>query len=81
MLIHYTRKAAEQLEALSLGVQDRIYEKMIFYAEQTDPLRFADHVTLTDEYRFRIGDCRIRFVVRKNIIIVMTIKRRDKAYD
>ncbi len=83
MRIFYTQKAAEQLKNLPHRVQKRIVEKMRFYVEQKDPLKFAKRLSdyRQGEYRFRIGDCRLIFDVRKDIIYILKIGKRDKIYD
>lgn len=83
MEIFYIHKAAKQLENLSYPVQKRIIEKMRFYANQKNPLKFAKHLMDYREgkYRFRIGDYRIFFDVKADKIYILKIKKRDKAYD
>jgi len=58
MEIFYTHKSAKQLENLPHSVQKRIVNKMRFYANQENPLRFAKHLTdcYEGEFRFRIGN-------------------------
>lgn len=82
MKIYYTYKAVKDLENLPLAEQKRIAKKMRFYAEQNDPLKFAEHLTepREGEFRFRIGDYRIIFDVSKSQIIVLAIRKRDEAY-
>jgi mRNA interferase RelE/StbE len=82
MEITFAPKAKRQLAKLPRGTQKRIAEKMRFYAKQENPLRFAEHLTDHKEgdFRFRIGDCRIAFDVKKDVIHVLKIKRRSKAY-
>ena len=53
---------------------------MRFYAAQSDPLKFAEALTGSNEYRFRVGDYRVIFEVLHDIIWVIAIKRRDEAY-
>jgi len=82
MEIHYTYKAGDQLKKLPSEIQRRIAKKMRFYANQSNPLRFAEKLTepREGEFRFRIGDYRIIFDVLSKKIFVLTIKKRDKAY-
>src|ERR1700680_3693097 len=54
--------------------------KMRFYAAQSDPLKFAEALMGSNEYRFRVGDYRVIFEVLHDIIWVIVIKRRDEAY-
>jgi mRNA-degrading endonuclease RelE of RelBE toxin-antitoxin system len=58
----------------------RISIKMRFYAAQPDPLKFAEPLTGSNEYRFRVGDYRVIFEVINDALWVTAIKRRDEAY-
>lgn len=82
MEIHYSRKAAEDLRKLSQEIQNRIAEKMRFYAKQDNPLKFAKRLENPDEgeFRFRIGDYRIFFDAISDKIFVLKICHRSKAY-
>jgi len=82
MEIFYTHKAAKQLENLPLSVQKRIAKKMRFYASQKDPLKFAKRLTdyYDGEYRFRIGEYRLTFDVKRDTIYILGVKARDKSY-
>ena len=82
MEVFYTRKSAKQLKSLPHSIQKRIVEKMRFYASQNDPLKFAEHLSdrREGEFRFRVGDYRLIFDVRANVIYVLKIDRRDKVY-
>jgi mRNA-degrading endonuclease RelE of RelBE toxin-antitoxin system len=79
--IFYSHKAARWLAGAPPSLQDRIEEKMYFFAAQQDPLRFAKFITKRDMYRFRIGNYRILFIIKNSAIQVAEIERRDKAYD
>lgn len=83
MDIFYTDKAAAQLKNLPRLIQKRIVQKMRFYANQKNPLKFAK--SLVDnregEFRFRIGKYRLIFDVQDNAIYVLKIAKRDKIYD
>lgn len=83
MKIFYTDKAAKQLRGLPFLIQKRIVEKMRFYADQINPLKFAERLTdyREGEFRFRIGDYRIIFDVAKDVIYILKIQKRDKAYN
>ena len=80
MRVHFTQTADQQLKRLSHGLQTRIVEKVEFYSLQPDPLKFAEPITGSDEYRFRIGDHRAIFEVLYDTIWVTAVKRRDEAY-
>lgn len=83
MKIFYTEKSAKQLSELPEEIQQRIVQKMRFYAEQKNPLKFAKR--LFDygegEFCFRFGDYRLIFDVINGSIYVLKIGRRDKVYD
>ena len=82
MEVFYTRKSAKQLKSLPHSIQKRIVEKMRFYANQNDPLKFAEYLSdrREGEFRFRVGNYRLIFDVRANAIYVLKIDRRDKVY-
>lgn len=82
MKIFYTHRATNQLKKLPRLIQERIAEKMRFYSEQEDPLRFARRLVDKGEgeFRFRIGNYRVAFDIKKGDIYVVKIKKRDKAY-
>jgi mRNA interferase RelE/StbE len=80
MRVRFTEDADEQLERLPKRLQIRIVEKIDHYAQQPDPLAFAERLTGSPNYRFRIGDYRVIFEVLHDIVWILAIKRRDDAY-
>jgi mRNA-degrading endonuclease RelE of RelBE toxin-antitoxin system len=52
MKIFYTHRAAKQLESLPRSIQQRIVEKMRFYASQNNPLRLAKRLIDSREANF-----------------------------
>jgi len=83
MKIFYTHKAAKQLRNLPRPIQKRIIEKMRFYAEQENPLKFAKPFIdyREGEFRFRIGKYRLIFDVKRDTIYILKIDKRDRIYD
>ena len=83
MEIFYARRAEKQFEKLPRATQKRIAEKMRFYAAQENPLKFAERLTdyREGEFRFRMGEYRASFDVKKSAIYVLKIAKRDKMYD
>ncbi len=83
MEIRYTYKAADDLRKLPFDVQKRIAAKMRFYAEQSDPLKFAKRLQNREEgeFGFRIGDYRIIFDAVRGAIFVLKIGKRDSVYE
>jgi mRNA-degrading endonuclease RelE of RelBE toxin-antitoxin system len=80
MNVFYTETAKRQLKKLEHDLQERIIEKVRFYAGQPDPLEFAEPLTGHDAYRFRIGDYRLTVDVEDGMVTVISIRRRDEAY-
>ena len=76
----FTPTAEEQFDNLTSLNRRRIGAKMRFYATQSAPFKFAEPLTGSAEYRFRIGDYRVIFEVMHHTIWVLAIKRRDEAY-
>ncbi|MEK7625245.1 MAG: type II toxin-antitoxin system RelE/ParE family toxin [Patescibacteria group bacterium] len=83
--LSYAASARNDLEHLDPNVARRILDKLDWYVMQENPLRFAEHLTDSPhgEYRFRVGDYRVLFDVRRGIIIVLEIlriKHRREVY-
>lgn len=76
----FTPTAEDDFDRLTRPNRKRIAEKMRFYASHDDPLQFAERLTGSHEYRFRIGDYRVIFEIMHGILWVNAIKRRDEAY-
>ncbi len=80
--LEWTREAKEDLESLDQAVTQRIVNKLIWFADQDNPLSFA--VVLQQpaigDARFRIGDYRVVVLVnrtRKRLVVVSVGHRRD----
>jgi mRNA interferase RelE/StbE len=80
MRVRFTLTADDQLDRLPHRLQTRIVEKVQFYSAQPDPFQFAEPLTGSSEYRFRVGDYRVMFEVIHDTMWVLAIKRRDEAY-
>ena len=67
---------------LPTDVQKRIAKKMRFYGSVQNPLKHAKKLTFYElgDFRFRIGDYRVIFDVKKNRIYVLKIQKRDEVY-
>ena len=81
MQISYGYKAARQLTGLPSQTRERIARKMKFFGVQENPLLFAKKLIDREGYRFRVGDYRILFKVENLNIAVISIEKRDEAYD
>lgn len=80
MELFYAEAAKQQLKALEYDVQQRILAKLHFYVSQADPLDFAEPLTGLRAHRFRVGDYRVVFQHDRDLIYVLSIRRRDEAY-
>ncbi len=75
------------LQKLDQTIAGRIATKLRFFAQQENPLRFAERLTNSPygEYRFRVGDYRILFDINARgvitILVILRIKHRREAYD
>lgn len=78
----YKGPAVKDIKKLSKQVQKRIKFKLEWFIEQSDPLRFADHLTkpADAQYRYRVGAYRILFDVDRNNIIVLKVQHRSEVY-
>ena len=76
----------DDLQKLDQTVAQRIATKLRFFAQQENPLRFAERLTNSPygEYRFRVGDYRILFDVNARgiitVLVILRIKHRREAY-
>lgn len=84
MHIGWTSTATKQLSKLPRETANRIIDKLEWYAQQNDPLQFAEplHGKQRGVHRFRIGNYRVIFEaeVRTVTILVLAIRKRDQAY-
>jgi mRNA interferase RelE/StbE len=80
MDVYYTDTAKRQLKKLERHTQERIVDKMRFFASQSDPLEFAEPLTGYEAFRFRIGGYRVTFEVEDDTVRVLSVRRRDEAY-
>jgi mRNA interferase RelE/StbE len=84
--LEITTRAQEDMGFLDSIVANRIAAKLRFFAQQENPLRFAERLTSSPygEYRFRVGDYRILFDVNArgviSILVILRIKHRREAY-
>ncbi len=77
-------RAKDNLRDLSVEMQTRIGKKLDYFLATPNPLRYAEHLTDKEygEYRFRVGDYRIRFDIENSkseiVLTVLTIRHRDE---
>lgn len=80
MRIWFSAAAEDDFDRLPEHLQTRIVSKIEFYAGQPDPLQFAEPLSGSEFYRFRIGAYRVIFEILHGTVWVLAIKRRDEAY-
>ena len=85
MHVELAAEAQKQMERLPNDIAIRIAAKLRWYADQADPLSFAIPLVGRKEsiYRFRIGDYRAIFIIKKGVIsvlFVLAVKHRSQAY-
>lgn len=80
MNISWDEKALEKLEKLDKHVQQRIIKKIEYLAEN-----FTFHnikkLKGLEEYRFRVGDYRIIFILREDQIVILNLGHRKNIYE
>ena len=82
MKYSFTKHADRQLSKLPEKEQRRVVEKIKYYIDTGDPLRYAKMITgeKSKVYRFRVGDWRIIFEVLNGELRVLQVRPRPRAY-
>lgn len=80
MRIVFSETASRQIRSFERVDQELIADKLRFWTSQSNPLVFAKRLVGEGVYRFRVGDLRILFLPKGDIVYIVTIIRRDKAY-
>lgn len=78
----FTSRALKILDKLPQEIQKHIIKKLDYFLSSPNPLDFASHLKDTDlgSYRFRIGDYRVIFDIKDEIIIILTLGNRKEIY-
>jgi len=81
----FSGRASEDIVNLPTNIARRITTKMLWYAQQADPLSFAKPLkgNYLGSYRFRVGDYRVVVNVQNSdptIIEVLAVLHRREAY-
>jgi mRNA interferase RelE/StbE len=74
--------AVQSLKKLSVADRKRIFEKLDFFFAAANPLSFAKHLRENElgSYRFRVGDFRIIFDVKKDVADIIMVGNRKDIY-
>jgi len=83
MNLFFTESARKDLNELLPEIKQRILEKLSFFMAQNNPLSYAKEMVNNDfgQYRFRIGDYRAIFDVKKDQLVVLVIGHRKDIYN
>lgn len=78
--ILFTDRSKKDLKSLDISTQKRIVDKLKEYS--SDPLHFSRKLQNSSigTYRFRIGDYRISFDIKKDEVIILRIMHRKDIY-
>lgn len=82
MKLYFTGPALKDLEKLPKETKDRILKKLSFFISQEEPLKYAKAMVNNDfgQYRFRIGDYRVIFDIKREEILVLVVDHRKDVY-
>lgn len=82
MRLVYARRTQKDFRKVSPQMQRRIINKLDFYAEQPDPLQFAEPLVNNPygDVRFRIGNYRAICEIDGETIKVMAVGHRGEIY-
>ena len=82
----WTISAQRDLQYLDRVSIDRITRKILWFSQQSNPLRYAEPLTglYTGIFRFRVGDYRALFKKDAKgqfvILVILRVKHRREAY-
>ena len=78
----FTPKSVKQFRKLDKQVQFKILEKLDYYCSTPDPLVHADPISDKElgGYRFRIGDYRVVFDIKDDLITIQKVGDRKDIY-
>lgn len=77
-----TKTARQDLERLSKPVRNRIGKKLKYFMESGEPLNFGQKLTnhKDGDYRFRVGNYRIIFILEAKTIYIVRVQHRREIY-
>jgi len=80
--VHLKRSAEKELEDLPDHVHDRIVKRLLALEENPRPRGVRKLRDRTGEYRLRVGDYRVLYVVddTAHVVEVIAIRHRREAY-
>ena len=74
--------AFKELNKLSKDTQKRIIRKLDYFTQSDNPLVFAEALINFElgSYRYRVGDYRIIFDLKNDVIVILSIGHRRDIY-
>lgn len=80
--IVFTDEALKDLDSFDKKIIKRIVKKLRWFSKQDNPINFAKALKYEEigQYRFRIGDYRVVFDLKKEKIKVLRIGHRSTIY-
>lgn len=77
-----TKTAKEDLDKLTPAVRERIGKKLQYIITTNEPLKFAEKlISKRDgDYRFRVGDYRVVFILKGTTIYLIRVQHRREVY-
>ena len=76
--------ALQQYNALDSLVQRQIGQKLVWFAKQPNPLRYAKkvHEIKNGDYRFRVGDYRVivYIIPKRHLVVISAVGHRREIY-
>ena len=78
----FTKYADRELSKFPEDIQRRIIQKLNFYIVQKNPIDFAEKIEVGagKVYRFRVGEYRIIFDWKAEVILILRIGDRSEVY-
>ena len=80
--VHLVRSAEKELDHLPLAIHNRILRRIISLEENPRP-RGVKKLSGREEYRLRVGDYRILYIIDDglNLVTISGIGHRREVYD
>jgi len=80
--IKFTPRGKREFQKFPKNIQQRIGDKLTFYASSETPSNFARVLVNLppSTHRFRVGKYRISFFIKEKIIFVERVELRGQAY-
>lgn len=75
-------RAKKDIQALEIVLQKRIAKKLKFFMAADNPLKYAKKLVDSSDgdYRWRIGNFRVVFDVKGDVIKILRVQHRKDVY-